>query len=386
MTDTALDTYYKVAVFINHYSIGKSSPVICLLDCLAGYYARVDVYVKDVWCTKASVLDKKNISIIELKSYRHGLPGVYDKISALFTKTQKIIADYSNYICIDPHGMILCNELFPTARPYYFSLELYFRNNHFNLPYPRSIIKKDRILVKNIRGLIIQSEEREKFFRQEYDLSPIIPSFFLPVTYLQSSYIEKSGYLREKYSIPRNKKLALHLGGIQEYYSCIEIGLAFSEMHDWVLIFHGYHFGEYIDRFRRILRDRNIVNVIISDDYFEFIEDMDPLLMSSDVGIAWYNDMGPNFTTSGKSSGKISAYMRFGLPVIANRYPSTISAIEKTGCGVCIDTFNGFRGALDAIIAKYDTFSGNCIREYDAVYHFENYREGLISFLDGDQR
>lgn len=373
----------NIAVCIKHYSIGKSSPVICILDCLSDYYDQVDIYVMDVWCTNTHVLEKGNIHLVELKSHARGVWRVVSRIGSLFSKPERYEDNYSNYICFDPHGMILCNELFPKARPFYYSLELYFRDNHYNLDYPSSMIRKDRNLVKNIRGLIIQSEEREQLFREEYDLPPGIPTFLMPVTYLQPSSPEKSNYLRDRYSIPTEKKIALHLGGIQGYYSCIETALAFAGLDDWVLIFHGHRFGEYIEKFQRVLHERDIDNVFISDAYFEFIEDMDPLLMSSDVGIAWYNDLGPNFTTSGWSSGKISAYLRFGLPVIAKKYPSTVSAIVNTGCGVCIDSFDGFRGALNTIEADYSVFSANCISEYNAMYHFENYREGLIRFLDG---
>lgn len=367
---------------MKHYSLGKSSPVICLLDCLSGYYDQVDVYAMDVWCTKAYVLEKGNIRLIELKNHGTGIRGVVSRIGSLFSKPEAYDDDYSNYLCFDPHGLILCHEIFPAARPFYYSLELYFRDNHYNLMYPRSVMKQDRALVHNIRGLIVQSEEREQLFRKEYGLSPVIPTFFLPVTYLQPSSTEKSTLLRDKYLIPKKKKVALHLGGIQGYFSCIEIALAFAELEDWVLIFHGPHFGEYIDRFLKILEVRKITNVFISDAYYDYIEEMDPLLMSCDVGIAWYNDLSLNFTTSGKSSGKISAYMRFGLPVVAKRYPSTTSAIEGSGCGVCIDDFDGFKDSLCKINANYGSFSANSIKEYDSVYYFENYRENLIRFLN----
>jgi len=372
----------KIAVCIKHYSMGKSSPVICLLDGLSVYYDQVDIYAMDVWCTKAYVLDKENIRLVELKSHGAGIRGMVSRIGSLFVKPELYDDDYSNYLCFDPHGLVLCHELFPAARPFYYSLELYFRDNHYNLPYPRSVMKKDRALVHNIRGLIVQSEEREQLFRKEYGLSPAIPTFFLPVTYLQPSSTEKSLLLRDKYSILKEKKVALHLGGIQGYFSCIEIALAFAELEDWVLIFHGSHFGEYIESFRKILEERKIANVFISDAYYDYIEEMDPLLMSCDVGIAWYNDVSLNFTTSGKSSGKISAYLRFGLPVVAKRYPSTITAIEDPGCGVCIDDFDGFKDALRRISTDYDSFSANSIKEYNAVYFFENYRENLIRFLN----
>lgn len=371
----------KIAVFIKNYSIGKSSPVLCLLDLLAENYEKVDVFVQDVWCTSASILHDSNVSLVDVSGRRKGVLGFVRKVASFFIESKPAVNDYSNYVCLDPHGLILCHELFPQVRPTYYSLELYFRDNHFNLVYPPEVMKKERLLVNLIKGLIIQSEEREFLFRREYDLSPGIPSFLLPVTYLQPSCAVKSSLVRAKYGISSNVKIALHLGGIQEYHSCIEIALAFSNIADCVLIFHGFYFGEYIKRLRAAISRNNITNVIISEETYDHIEDMDTLLMSCDMGIAWYNDVSPNFTTAGKSSGKISAYLRFGLPVIAKKYPSTLDAVEHAGCGVCVDDFDALPDAVRKIDAHYQSYSDNCRKNYDQVYWFENYREGLIDFI-----
>ena len=373
----------KVALFIKHYSIGKSSPIICLIDLLSDCYDGVDIYVQDVWCTNAAVLTKENVRLIEVPDLGTGFRGMFNRLWSLVASRYHYEDDYMDIFCFDPHGLILCSEVFPGATPFYYSLELYFRENHYNLPYSRWEMRRDRALIHSIRGLIIQSEEREGLFRREYGLSSEINTFILPVTYQQQSCTEKRSHVREKYGIGRDKKVALHLGGIQGYFSCIEIALAFSRIEDWVMIFHGYYFGEYIEHFKAMLQENRITNVIISDEYFEFIEDMDPLLMSCDLGIAWYNDLSPNFTTSGRSSGKISAYLRFGLPVVANRYPSTESSLEQTGCGICVDTFAEIKDAVERIASDYRYYSDNCIKEYDRVYWFENYRESLTAFISG---
>jgi glycosyltransferase involved in cell wall biosynthesis len=372
----------RIAVCVKKYSIGKSSPVLCMLDLLAAHYDAVDVYMQDVSYTHAAVLKRSNVRLIELQASNMGF---IKKFKQFFRHTNRknIIRSmgYGNYLCFDPHGFMLCKELFPDARPIYHSLELYFRGNHFNLEYPLDVIISERAWINSIKGLIIQSEERERLFRKEYSLCAATPAFILPVTYLQPSVRGKSVFLRRKYFIHDDTKIALHLGGIQAYHSCIELALTFAKLDGWVLIFHGYYFGEYINRLRNTLTKNSITNVIISDDVYENIEDMDRLVMSCDLGIAWYNDVSPNFSTAGKSSGKISAYLRFGLPVITKKYTSSLEAIEQTGCGVCVDNFAEVPDAVRKIEGNYDYYSENCRREYDAVYWFENYREKLIEFL-----
>jgi glycosyltransferase involved in cell wall biosynthesis len=331
-----------------------------------------------------------NVNLIELKKIKTGfLERLVRRLSPVTINFKdncidnlSVVRDYKDYLCFDPHAFVLCKNLFPSARPVYFSLELYFKDNHFNLEYSSDIIIKVNAWINTIKGLLIQSEEREQLFRIEYKLTNEIPTFILPVTYLQPSVKEKSSQLRAKYLIPETKKIALHLGGIQAYFSCIELAQEFRKLEGWVLFFHGYYFGDYIHKFKKYLEINTVTNVIISDQVYEQMEDMDPLMMSCDLGIAWYNDVSPNFSTAGKSSGKISAYLRFGLPVIAKKYPSTLEAIEQTGCGICVDDFNEIPDAIRKIEADYQSFSDNCRNKYDAVYWFDKYRENLIEFIN----
>ena len=154
----------NVAVFMKNYSIGKSSPVLCMLDFLSANYDTVDVYGQDVYYTKATVMENANVSFIEVPGRRKGLLAVITKIIHVITKPScnKV---YSDYVTFDPHGFILCMEQFPDSQPIYYSLELYFRDNHFNLSYPPDVIEKERMWINNISGLIIQSEERASLFR-----------------------------------------------------------------------------------------------------------------------------------------------------------------------------------------------------------------------------
>ena len=354
-----------------------------MLDLLADNY-EVDVFLQNVWATNTSVLKKKNIRTIVVK----GGGGLLSKLTGLLSSSLVRVKKYAGrkydlYLSFEPHGFFLCKELFPEARPFYYSLELYFKDNHFNLEYPEDVMQKERNEIDTIKGLIIQSRERDALFRNEYELSDTVPTLLLPVTYLKPSVRGKSFLIRERFHLGKDTRIALHLGGIQEYHSCIELALTFARIDNWVLIFHGYHFGEYRDTLQDILANNSITNVIISDELYESIDDLDQLVMSCDLGLAWYNDMSPNFSTAGKSSGKISAYLRFGLPVIAKRYPSTMEAIEQTGCGICVNDFDEISPAVRKIADNYGYYSENCRREYDAVYWFENYRAKVIEFMGG---
>lgn len=361
----------RAAVFLCYYSIGKSSPVICLLEMLCDYYC-VDLHLCNVNHLNAHVM--KRINHVTQYSPDVDIINIQENISL----------SYDYHIACDANGFALCKRLFPASRPIYYSLELYFRNNAYNLHYPRQIMELERREIRTIKGLIIQSEERESLFRDEYHLSSEIPVFLLPITYMQPSSRDRSDYLRIKFGIPHNRKIALHLGGIQEQHCLLEVAAAFRDVKDWALVMHGNAYGDYKKNLEMFIRQNNISNVFISDDYLEQIEDLDIVLKSADVGIAWYKNVSPNFTTAGKSSGKISAYLRFGLPIVINKYKSTVEAIEDRGCGVCVDDFEKIPVALRNVDASYRYYSNHAINEYDAVYWFENYRLELRRFIESE--
>jgi glycosyltransferase involved in cell wall biosynthesis len=243
-------------------------------------------------------------------------------------------------------------------------------------------MERERSQINTIRGLIIPSREKELLFRQDYNLSPDILALLLPVTYKGRSMRQKSLMVREHYGIDSNKKIALHLGGIAAWFSCIEMAIAFSRLENWVLLFHGYQDQKYVQELKKMLMQHDIKNVIISDRLYDSLDDVNPILQSCDMGIAWYNNITVGFRTAGKSSGKIPAYLKFGLPVIAKKYPSTIDALEKTGCGVCIDTIDDIALAISSIEKDYATYAENAYAEYDRTYNFELYHSKIIEFIE----
>jgi len=363
-----------IAIFIANYTIGNSPSIINLLDLLSEHYC-INLFLSNVQLKNTNVLKRQNIEAIDCGKINDR--PFTQKINKIY------LSCYDSYICFDPHGFVLCKELFPDAKPIYYSLELYMKNDHFGLDYPKYIMDKERKEIKTIKGLIIQSKEKENLFRKNYHLSDEIPSLILPVTYKGLSVKERSLKIREKHQIDRHKRIALHLGGIAEWFSCIELAVTFSKLKNWILFFQGYSDQKYLLLLKGVLSKYNITNVIISKETYDDIEDVNRIIMSCDVGIAWYNDISIGFRTAGKSSGKIAAYLRFGLPIVAKKYPSTVEAIEKTGAGVCADDFIEIPNALSQIDRDYEGYSENARREYDTTHRFGMYRSKIMEFIEG---
>ncbi|HLP60868.1 MAG TPA: hypothetical protein VK186_18650, partial [Candidatus Deferrimicrobium sp.] len=395
----------KIAVCIDSYNIDYSPSIINLLDCLADRF-KLDLYLKNVFFRKSSVLAKDTIHIYPIrdnisysflwksgkrmlktaiktvglkKSAGLGKGAGGRSLSVNRVRKQAEKTDYYRHICIDPHGFLLCKELFPASRPIYYSLELYLKDDYLDTYYPPRVMRelnkvmdRERTMSNDIRALIIQSKKKEELFKKDYGLPDDLPVFILPVTYTGAAVKEKSNYLRQMYNISEDRHIAIHLGGMNDWFSCIEIAEVFAQMPGWVLFFQGNHNKHYLKQFDQVISGEKAKNIIVSRAFYDQIDSLDPIMMSADLGIAWYNNISKNFTNTGRSSGKIAAYMRFGLPTIAKKYPSMVEAIEEPGCGLCVDEYEEIKEAVNKIEKNIKFFSENALREYEKTYWFKN--------------
>jgi glycosyltransferase involved in cell wall biosynthesis len=250
------------------------------------------------------------------------------------------------------------------------------------ISFDRVFLEKAQAWSRDIRGLIIQSREREMLFCADQRLPENVPVLHLPVTGRGPATTERLHRLHEKFAIPAHQGIAIHLGGANPYYSSLAIAEVFTKIEGWHLFFQGNHLRGYGEEIRALAKRSGARNIIVLKKFFGEIEALDRILMSASVGIAWYNDLNANFRSAGQSSGKITAYLKFGLPVIANRYPSTAAAVAEPGCGICVDGLDEIPAALERIAADYDEFSANARREYEKNYRFENYRQPILAFFD----
>jgi glycosyltransferase involved in cell wall biosynthesis len=365
----------NIAVFLSHYTLDNSPSLLNILGFLSRNFTHVDLYHRSMDLLNTAFLKEKHICSIPIGYRKRALNYIFKALKARLTA-------YACCIAVDPHGFVLFKELCGGKRPIvYYSLELYLKNDHFGLNYPEPVMQRERACIAGISGLIIQSGEKESLFRQDYGLPEKIPSFLLPVTYKGPAKPEKSSFLHNKYNIPADKKLALHLGGIADWHGCIEIAQAFKDLPGWVLFFQGYPDPVYRQKLESLISLEKLSNTIVSTELYNDIEELAPVIMSCSIGIAWYKDISIGFRTAGRSSGKIPAYMRFGLPVIAKKYQSTIEAIAAPGCGLCIDVFQDLPQAVKTIETQYLRFAQAALQEYNKTYRFENYESQLTAFL-----
>jgi len=110
------------------------------------------------------------------------------------------------------------------------------------------------------------------------------------------------------------------------------------------------------------------------------------LVRSVHVGIALYDgNVSDNVFYVGYSSGKITQYLKCGIPIIVNNLPLLNELTKKYNCGYSINELNEIATALDKIFARYDYYSEGAKKAFREVLNPEIYMAPLLKRLHLDR-
>jgi hypothetical protein len=111
------------------------------------------------------------------------------------------------------------------------------------------------------------------------------------------------------------------------------------------------------------------------------LHDYDDLVVSSDVGLAWYAADEENIRYIGLSSGKIAHYFRHGKPLILNMVPFYKDIFAKYRCGRIIGSFSEIPAALNEVNQKYEEYSVGARQAYMDLFCLDKYMPKLLDKL-----
>ena len=237
---------------------------------------------------------------------------------------------------------------------------------------------------KNVSLWIIQDEERAQKLMEENGLKES-NKFLLPLA--SAGVGNKSELrLRDQLEIPNTKYVAIVIGSIAAWSMTNEIiKSVINWPDDWVLILH-----ERYGRTRELLMNElpdmeSYINkkIFISDSATENVDDMSTILSGVDAGIAFYKPdyVGPytgnNLKYLGLASGKISTYLRYGIPVIANEIGLYAEVIHKHQLGIIVSSPENITTQLSEL--KSPCYSVNAKRYFSEYLDFNNYSDNFLN-------
>jgi hypothetical protein len=183
----------------------------------------------------------------------------------------------------------------------------------------------ERRAAKTVAFWTVQDEARARLLETENGLAPGA-RFLLPLASAGSG-TQSADRLRDRLGVPRERKVAIALGSVAGWSMTGRILRSVARWPDaWVLILHERYgraraaLGEELARHEPLIGRR----IFISESATEMVDELGSVLSGVDVGLAFYEPdfktpyTGRNLQHLGMASGKVSTYLRYGIPVILN--------------------------------------------------------------------
>lgn len=194
-------------------------------------------------------------------------------------------------------------------------------------------------------------------------------------------------YLRKKFSIDQDKKIALYMGTVDAWAgqrALMEDLVNWPD--DWVLVVHDRYRQSNLEARFKGLPSSALKKINFSNEPFKDFEDLYCLPFSADIGIAlyypdWrYPETGKNIQYLGWSSGKVATYLQCSLPVIVNDIGVIADDVQKEGVGFVLRQGEQISGILRRVDdANLRDMKINSQQFFSEKLDFGIYREQLMS-------
>lgn len=294
---------------------------------------------------------------------------------------------YSCFIGVDPAGLKEAQLLtrFIKVPLAYYSLELLLSSEIVSDQH-RDLKKQEIDLSRRAKFVIIQDSERAALMADDNNI-PMEKFALVPNAPVGPARIKSSSYWHEKFNLPTDRRIVLHAGSLQEWTGIEEIVKSVGSWpEEWVLVVHSRYDGEArpeLDKLRALaVAGKTFFSLepVARQQYEELVD-------SADIGIAFYLLMpgSPytqrNLESIGLSSGKISYYLRAGLPAITNRATSLGKFIETEGCGLAVDSGHDLGQAILKISRDYKEYSRRSLTVFNEHLDFSKRFDEVLGRL-----
>lgn len=250
----------------------------------------------------------------------------------------------------------------------------------------RSLTRLAKLAFQKSRGLIIQDEDRFKTFCQYYVCQPE-RVFYLPNSTLAAPEYEtnQKNYFREKFNLSEEEypHLILQAGMISDAVYSFALAKAFTEIENCALIFHERQLRRETDPDIQALRKINSKNLFLSLEPLPYNE-VDKIFNAPTIGLAFYADIGNNFSQISMASGKLPQYLKWGKPILVNDLPSLSQLVEKYQCGIVIKNPSDgkeIKTAIQQIVSNYTYYSRNAKACFAAEFDFSKKMQPILDFI-----
>lgn len=203
--------------------------------------------------------------------------------------------------------------------------------------------------------------------------------FTLPNSTLGEVFCGPSKFLHLRMGVDCDTKILLHSGGFGAFFQSKELSTQSMNLpFDMRLVFHVSHDIRQDPYYKDYLKDRPDGDSSLFSMLPVASHELNNLIVSAYIGIAWYDKKVLGFRAEmlGLSAGKIGAYLKCGIPVIAPSFGS-LSYLVEYECGILVESLVELRQAVDAISKNYNKYSANAYKCYHELWKPDVYLEHI---------
>jgi hypothetical protein len=291
---------------------------------------------------------------------------------------------YDVVIAVDRLGLIEAAALHAlTGAPYILmSFEIMFAAET-----SARVKKLERRASRRVAFWTVQDEERAACLQQENGLDAE-KLMLLPLA-SRGPAGPSAARLRDDLKIPSDRNVAMLMGSIADWTMAEDLILSARDWpEDWVLIVHdrygltGRRLAPMLERIAPAIGSRIFISAAATDA----VDDMSRILSGIDVGLAFYKAvyvgpyLGKNLEHLGLASGKISTFLRHGVPVMTNEIGLYAAKIREHGLGAVVAAAGEIGRALSSF--RSETYKDNALAFFARELDFSRYEASFWQRLE----
>ena len=214
-----------------------------------------------------------------------------------------------------------------------------------------------------------------------------VPKTFIPHSPLGRSKDKnrkkRSDFFHKMFSLSKFDKVILHAGWIHDGMCVDKIA---SSSKSWKpefrLVLHEREKRSPHEDFIRHVSKLSGNRALLSLNPVTF-DRIDEVISSAHIGlIAYDSKYGAGRVNIRKSSGKLSQYLKCGVPVVALKLPGYEEMFAQYKCGLVFERFDQIEGCVDKILAEYQSFSEEAFRCFSEEFDFNKFFSPLLNHLE----
>lgn len=244
----------------------------------------------------------------------------------------------------------------------YYSLELSDKQDFSYELLLGAMARQEKCITRHASGVILQDTSRAEFFTNMYPTDNII---FLPVSVRKS---DKGGSIKQKSCIAFGNN---HFFEEKDF-----LLLSQSLPSGWQVILHNHSQA----REKKIVDRLKLRNIIISESFLSDKE-LDLLLSSASIGLAFYSDRDENVKRIIFSSEKIARYLSCDLPFLTNDLGNASLLFNEIPCGIAVNSIQEINKAITKIEGDYQAFVSAAKKAFNVYYNFDENFERIYPQL-----